>query len=251
MRKHKFAACSPDQTGGLRQGHGHLGDIAADQVFIEGLLLVLRPDYVGAVQVAVRLHEDTPHVGAALGVANTESVMQQGQGFDEDQRALQADDVATYQMAMTGLDETAGTADDYTINMTYGGIQANTSGCDIVVKSTTDTTVTSFAQCNISGGFLSANHRVITSGTFTYFSDRNDWFFNQELSVNCTVNDTDLTFSNLTHLDAQVHQACNSITYGPGYILTAAGSVEATAPSVTLGPGTTINGLFTINSAVP
>ena len=183
-------------------------------------------------------------VGALLGFADTEAVMQQGQFYDEDQRALQADDVATYRMGMTGLDETASTPDDYTINMVYGGIKVDTSSCDIVIQSSTS----GFGRCSIGGTYLNATHLRITSATFTYNSDFT-WFFNP-VAV-CTVGDDTLTFSSTTHNDTQSHEACTSITYGPGYTIGASGEVTATAPTIILGPGTTINGTFTAISLTP
>jgi len=176
-------------------------------------------------------------VGALLGFADTEAVMQQGQFSDEDQRSLQADDVATYRMGMTGLDEIASTADDYTINMVYGGIKADTSSCDIVIQSSTS----GFGLCSIGATFLNATHLSITSAIFTYNSDLT-WFFNP-VAV-CTVGDDTLTFSNTTHDDTRNHEACTSITYGPDYTIGANGDVTATAPTIILGPGTTINGIF-------
>ena len=115
-------------------------------------------------------------VGAALGYASTEAVMQQGQGSDEDQRALAADDVATLRYAMTGLDEIAGTADDYTFSLAYAG---KTTDCDIVVRSAD----TGFGSCSFGGTFPDhvnyPNHISITTGTFTYNSADFNWYFNQ------------------------------------------------------------------------
>lgn len=185
-------------------------------------------------------------VGALLGFANTEAVMQQGQYYDEDQRSLQADDVATYKMGMTGLDETASTADDYTINMVYGGIKADTSNCDIVIESTTS----GFGACSISGSSGDGIHFRITSATFSYNSELN-WFFNDILNTNCSVGDDDLVISNVTHNNTQNHKACNSITYGPDYVVGPSGVVTATAPWIILGPNTSINGVFTAITAVP
>jgi hypothetical protein len=185
-------------------------------------------------------------VGVLLGFADTEAVMQQGQGTDEEQRSLQADDVATYRMGMAGLDGIAATADDYSINMVYGGIKADTSNCDIVIQSET----TGFGVCSVGGSFINANHLRITSATFAYNSNLT-WFFNQVPAAGCSVGDDQLTFSNVTHNNTQNHQACISITYGPGYAVGANGNVTATAPSITLGPGTTISGVFTAISSVP
>ncbi len=61
---------------------------------------------------------------ALLGVATTEAVMQQGSFSDEAQRTLIHDGVAILHDVMAGLDETAGTADDYTLNLTFAGTDA-------------------------------------------------------------------------------------------------------------------------------
>jgi hypothetical protein len=71
-------------------------------------------------------------VAAELGHGDSECVMQQGQFNDEAQRDLGHDDVATVTLGMAGVDETQGTADDYTISLTYGGI--SDSGCDIIAN---------------------------------------------------------------------------------------------------------------------
>jgi hypothetical protein len=185
-------------------------------------------------------------VGTLLGFADTESVMQQGQYYDEDQRWLQADDVATYKMGMTGLDEIASTADDYTIKMVYGGIKVDTSNCDIVIQSTTS----GFGSCSISASSSNGIHFRITSATFSYNSDF-IWHFNDVLNSNCSAADDDLVISNVTHDNTQNHKACNSITYGPNYTVGPSGVVTATAPSITLGPNTTINGVFTAIISIP
>lgn len=105
--------------------------------------------------------------------SNTEAVMQQGQGSDEDQRRLAVDDVATLRLGMSGLDESQGTADDYTPVLVYGGVQ---SGCDITVQ----VTGSSFAFCSVSGAGLGGNHVRINSGTVQMGSTSNyNWHFNQ------------------------------------------------------------------------
>jgi hypothetical protein len=113
-------------------------------------------------------------VGELLEFANTEAVMQQGQDFDEDQRQLQADDVATYRMAMTGLDEIASTDDDYTINMVYGGIKTDTSDCDIVIESKLD----GFGSCSAPVTFLDDPHIVIISLATVSYNSNFKWYFN-------------------------------------------------------------------------
>jgi hypothetical protein len=80
-------------------------------------------------------------VASLLGVPNTEAVMQQGAFFDEAKRTLTHDDVATLRYAASGLNEVAGTSDDYTIELEYGGISS--SNCDINLDF--DDTKTGFA----------------------------------------------------------------------------------------------------------
>jgi hypothetical protein len=188
-------------------------------------------------------------VAVQLGFNNTEAVMQQGQGTDEEQRLLSADDVTTFRMGMSGMDSHAGTPDDYTINMVYGGIRTDVSNCDIVIESRT----TGFGSCSVSGQFLNADHVRITSATVTYNSDLT-WYFNTVLvdgGSECGAQDDELVFANVVQTGTQNHSACVKINYGPDYTLTAGGEVTATAPSVSLGPNTSISGIFTVRSEIP
>jgi hypothetical protein len=114
-------------------------------------------------------------VGSLLGVSNTEAVMQQGTFNDEAQRTLNADDVATLKYAMTGLDETAGTSDDYTIKLVYAGL---TKTADIVLDF--DNSV-GFALTDLRGSFINSTHVRITSALIRFNSGFN-WFFNDTLN---------------------------------------------------------------------
>lgn len=111
-------------------------------------------------------------VGADLGFADSEAVMQQGTFNDEAQRRLGIDDYATLKLAMSGLNEVQGTSDDYTIKLTYGGIA---SGCDINIKN--DTTYSGFAVCSVGGTFLNGTHVAITSAAIRT-NPASNWFFN-------------------------------------------------------------------------
>ena len=82
-------------------------------------------------------------VGAFLGALSTEAVMNQGSVFDEAQRTLGHDDVATLELAQSGLDRTVGGGDDYTFQLNFIGEAAT---CDIVARF--DNSV-GFAQCDI------------------------------------------------------------------------------------------------------
>ena len=114
-------------------------------------------------------------VAAILGVPNTESVMQQGTSSDEVQRTLVHDDVATLALAASGIDEAAGTGDDYTINVEYGGI--STTNCDINLAF--DAAQTAFAVCKTGGTFIGMDHVSITSADI-YFHPGFNWFFNTD-----------------------------------------------------------------------
>ena len=115
-------------------------------------------------------------VSSSLGAPNTEVVMQQGTFIDEAQRTLTHDDIATLRLAASGMDESAGNGDDYTINMEYGGISADLT-CDINIAF--DNAQTSLAQCNVSGGsIMSTDHWRVVSADI-YFNDFNyTWHFN-------------------------------------------------------------------------
>jgi len=125
-------------------------------------------------------------VGAALGFPNSEAVMQQGQGVDEAQRAISFDDAAMIQLGQSGLDETAETSDDYTVELSYGGI-SDANSCDITVEFSSDA---GLAFCEVFGTFLSSNHVQITSGSIKVNSGFN-WYFNSTSNApNCTLDVT-------------------------------------------------------------
>ncbi len=111
-------------------------------------------------------------VGTLLGYANTEAVMQQGTFNNEIQRMLGADDVAGILYAQSGLDELAGTADDYSMTIEFLG---QTASADIVIDF--DNAQTGFAVSQSGGSFLSADHVVVTTSSI-YFNDSFNWYFN-------------------------------------------------------------------------
>ncbi len=113
-------------------------------------------------------------VATLLGVPNTEAVMQQLTFFDEAQRTLVHDDVATLLYAAAGLDEVSATADDYDIELEYGGIRAN--NCDI---SLSFSGTTSLAFCSTGGVFVAPGHARITTASIE-FGNGFSWFFNTE-----------------------------------------------------------------------
>ncbi len=115
------------------------------------------------------------------GLLNTEGVMQQGTYNGETQRTLGHDDVAGIKYAMSGWDEQAGTADDYTIQLTYAGLDAT---ADIVLDF--DDTKTSFATTYTSASInTTTQHATISSGVQTYFATTPvtgyTWYYNTVL----------------------------------------------------------------------
>jgi hypothetical protein len=128
-------------------------------------------------------------VGALLGFPNTETVMQQGSVIDEDQRELAADDVSTMRYAMAGVDELAGTADDYVYHLLWGGL--DTTGCDVVVLFDDST---GFAACSVGGVYIGppANqHVAISSGTVMMNTGFN-WYFDQDLACSLDIDGNDM-----------------------------------------------------------
>jgi len=115
-------------------------------------------------------------VASTLGASGTEAVMQQLTFFDEAQRQLTHDDVATLLYAASGLDEDANTGDDYVINLKYGGL--STSNCDVTLDY--DNSQTGFAVCQTGGNYIgnpNNKHVRITSASI-YFNTGFNWFYN-------------------------------------------------------------------------
>ena len=112
----------------------------------------------------------------ALGYPRTEAVMQQGTFFGETQRELGHDDVATRRYAMSGLDETQGNSDDYTLTLEYGGI--STSNCDVTMA-ITSTPGLAFCASSYSRNFnrVSGDHYRIRNPSIEFGSGFN-WYFN-------------------------------------------------------------------------
>jgi hypothetical protein len=117
-------------------------------------------------------------VSSLLGVPNTEAVMQQQTFVDEDQRALNHDDVATLRYGMSGLDEIADTADDYSLNLNYAGL---TNACDIVFDF--DDTETGFAECQPLGTFIGGSGHVRITSAAVFFNPDFAWFFTDTLTL--------------------------------------------------------------------
>ncbi len=125
-------------------------------------------------------------VAGLLGYTQTstiknEAVMQQGTFIKEQQRALSAGDIASIRYAQSGINETQGDADDYTINLIYAG---KTSIADIVVRF--DNTKTGFATSALSGSETSNNHFKLISHNVNpangiFFNTGINWFFNTVL----------------------------------------------------------------------
>jgi len=118
-------------------------------------------------------------VSTLLGYVKTEAVMQQGTSYDEAQRTLGHDDVATLSYAASGIDERESgggnnryAQDNYSIVLEYGGI--STSNCDVNLRFTS---TPSLAFCGVNGTLLAPGHARITTADIE-FGDAYNWFFN-------------------------------------------------------------------------
>ena len=120
-------------------------------------------------------------VSTLLSYPKTEAVMQQGTFYDEAQRTLGHDDVATLRYAASGIDELESggrgqhnnAADNYSIVLENGGISSSTD-CDI---SMSITSTAGLAFCEVGGQGIGPNHVRITTANIQFGQDFN-WFFN-------------------------------------------------------------------------
>jgi hypothetical protein len=126
-------------------------------------------------------------VASNSGYPGTESVMQQLTFFDEAQRTLTHDDVATLLYAASGKNEVAGNNDDYTINLEYGGI--SNSNCDINLKF--DNSQTGFAVCQTGGAFLPGSDHIRITSANIFFNTGFNWFFNTDTANQAVDTDND------------------------------------------------------------
>jgi len=215
-------------------------------------------------------------VSILLGWPKTEAVMQQGTFFDEAQRRLGHDDVATLRYAASGVNEleddpgNPNETDNYTIVLEYGGI-SSASNCDI---SMSFTSTTGLAFCSVSGAFIDPpNHVRVTNATIE-FGQGFTWFFNFNAApvlnaigdVNLTEGDNVQIIVSATDADNDVLSFSDSGT--PSFVsfidnnndtatLTIAPVIgEATSAMMTVTvaddgtPALTDNETFTINVAV-
>ena len=127
---------------------------------------------------------------SSFGAGFTEAVMNQGTLSSEEQRLLTADDVSALRYAQSGLDSIAGTSDDYTLELNYGGSMPSPS-CDINVSF--DNTKSGFAVCQAStqriGNFFSNDYRIVAANV--YFNTGFSWFFNTETCGNGALEGTE------------------------------------------------------------
>ena len=115
-------------------------------------------------------------VADSLGLSDTEVVMQQGADRGEAQRFLVHDDVATLRYAMSGLDERAGTDDDYQLVLQYAGM---TDAANVVLDFDNQETRTPGVAV-VSGSWLNDNHIQVAETVPVYFNDNTyRWIFSR------------------------------------------------------------------------
>jgi hypothetical protein len=115
-----------------------------------------------------------------FGIANTESVMQQGTFNNEIQRELAVADVIGIRYAESGLDELQGTADDYNLRVNFVEWDGVSERPDIVVDF--DSSETGFAVSQSSGEFLTSDHLRISQNNI-FFNTGFTWHFNTVSNV--------------------------------------------------------------------
>lgn len=114
--------------------------------------------------------------------ATTESVMNGYTIPGEAKRALQHDDVATFLYAASGLDELAGSSDDYTVNVVFQG--QTTMDCDLIIEDFSSILgVTPVGVCNVVGiGVGGDIQHFRIAGQSTIQLDPNiDWYYGPEV----------------------------------------------------------------------
>jgi hypothetical protein len=162
-------------------------------------------------------------VSILLGYAKTEAVMQQGTFFDEAQRTLGHDDVATLRYAASGVDERESggnrfTKDNYTIELVYGGI--SDTNCDVSMSMTS---TPGLAFCAVEGTFIGTNHARITTASIE-FGDGFNWFFNTDNTAptldpigNQSLTEGDVVAIDLSASDNEADALSFSVTGLPSY----------------------------------
>ena len=112
---------------------------------------------------------------------------------------------------MAGLDEAAGTSDDYTIALTYAGLSA---GADIVLDFDNNS---GLASSSSNGDFLVFPTHVVITTTSIRFSDLFNWFFNDVSNTACAFS---LSPTSVT-VPAATSTGSVSVTAGSGCAWTA------------------------------
>ncbi|HHJ36765.1 MAG TPA: hypothetical protein ENJ87_13470 [Gammaproteobacteria bacterium] len=163
-------------------------------------------------------------VSTLLGHPLTEAAMQQGTFFDEAQRTLGHDDVATLRYAESGINElendpgNPNVTDNYSIVLEYGGI--STTNCDV---SMSFTATTGLAFCGVGGAGIAPGHVRITTASIE-FGQAFNWFFNAPNSapVLNMIGDLNLTEAGnlqvaLTATDVDINTLSFSVTGLPAF----------------------------------
>ncbi len=115
-------------------------------------------------------------VSAQYNSSNSEAIMQQGAAYNEIQRTLLHDDVATLRLAMSGRDEHAGTSDDYSLNLVYGGISSD-ENCKINVRLADQI---GLAFCRTTVAAVPADKHILPAATDIFLGQKYSWHFNKD-----------------------------------------------------------------------
>jgi len=126
-----------------------------------------------------------PNVADELGYASSKSVMYSQEGPQSEFRTLVADDVDTLQYSLAGLDEDAGTSDDFSFQ-----IREAEFPCDIPIGFVANVTADGVGECSVALARIGETNHYAVNPTRINLSLDFDWYFgpNPDLSVEKTAN---------------------------------------------------------------
>ena len=118
-------------------------------------------------------------VSTLLGYAPSEAVMQQGAAAGQDHRGLSNDDVAMIEFAASGLDETAGTADDHELLLRFAGFTTSAdASCQLMISFQETSGI---ASCGWNSIQIQGDHHRMNTINIRFVEDIS-WHYGQELT---------------------------------------------------------------------
>jgi hypothetical protein len=113
-------------------------------------------------------------------VNGTEAVMTSVVLADEGRRKLQADDVAIVELGKSGKDGIAGTADDYTVHLTYAGRDTDPANCDVIIETNSEPGA-NLGLCLVESVSIGSSHFRLAGNGIIQIQERDDWYYRFEV----------------------------------------------------------------------